>query len=270
LCRQRQSVQARETNSGAFIRTIGIIPARFQSVRFPGKLLQDLGGRPVVVRVLEQAQKAGLDRVVVATDDRRIEAAILNAGGTAVMTAGEFQTGTDRVASALRSLTEPGDSPDDIIVNIQGDEPFIEPDLIAAVAGMLRENPRTVMATAATPAAPGERDDPNAVKVVLADTGRALYFSRAPIPAGGGYDPATEPATLRHIGLYAFRREFLERFVGWPPGRLETIEKLEQLRALERDVSIQVIVRSSDSFGIDTPEDLERARVRLKGLSRAD
>jgi 3-deoxy-manno-octulosonate cytidylyltransferase (CMP-KDO synthetase) len=252
-----------DVHGGVFIRTIGVIPARFQSVRFPGKLLQDLGGRPVVVHVLERALKAGLDAVVVATDDARIEAAIRAAGGRAVMTSGDFRTGTDRVAGALRLMAGPADSPEDVILNIQGDEPFIEPDLIQAVANVLIENPRIPMATAAAPASPGERDDPNTVKVVLAEGGRALYFSRAPIPAAPDYDRASEPATIRHIGLYAYRREFLERFVAWPQGRLETIEKLEQLRALERDESIQVIVRSSDSFGIDTPGDLERARALL-------
>jgi 3-deoxy-manno-octulosonate cytidylyltransferase (CMP-KDO synthetase) len=200
----------------------------------------------------------------VATDDARIEAAVRSAGGEAVMTSAGCPTGTDRIAAALQLLESSAHEPRDVIVNIQGDEPFIEPGLIADVAAALVENPAWDMATAATPAGPGERNDPNAVKVVTGRDGRALYFSRAPIPGyGAGYDGGNEHATLRHIGLYAYRRELLERFVTWPPGVLEKIESLEQLRALERGIAIQVIVRRSISFGIDTPEDLEKARALL-------
>jgi 3-deoxy-manno-octulosonate cytidylyltransferase (CMP-KDO synthetase) len=236
-------------------------------VRFPAKLLADLGGIPVIVRVFHQARSAGLDRVLVATDHEAIEEVVKRAGGEVVRTEGDFRTGTDRIEAALRQAEGSGD-PRDVVVNIQGDEPFIEPELIGAVARALVERPDLDMATAATPATPHERNDPNAVKVVIGHDGRALYFSRAAIPGyGSGYDAETEPATLRHLGLYAYRRDLLARFVSWPPGTLEQVESLEQLRAVERGIGIHVIVRPSGSFGIDTPADLERARRLLEGRS---
>src|SRR5262249_28741080 len=156
----------------------------------------------------------------------------------------------DRIAAALR-LLQGAAEPGDVILNIQGDEPFIEPGLIRSVAGVLLENPALEMATAATLATAAERNDPNAAKVGRGADGRALSFSRASIPGfGSGYDGGAEPVTLRHIGLYAYRRGLLERFVTWPPGRLEGIESLEQLRALERGTVIHVIVAPSVSFGI--------------------
>lgn len=263
LCRGN-SLSVLRSSRGVVIRTIGIIPARYQSTRFPGKLLADLGGRAVLLHVLDRSRRAGLDEVVVATDDARIEAAVRGAGGRVVMPAGDFRSGTDRAAAALDMLARPGDDPEDVIVNVQGDEPFIEPDLIAAVARALAVDSEAAVFTAATPATPAERGDPNAVKVVVAQDGTALYFSRAPIPAAGpGHAGPREPATLRHIGLYAYRRAFLAQFVAWPPGVLEQAEGLEQLRALERGAVIRVVVRPTETFGIDTPADLERARERL-------
>ncbi len=207
--------------------------------------------------MLDRAQRAGLDRVVVAADDPRIERVVLETGGVCVSPPGLFASGTDRIAAALPLIAEPDDDPADIIVNVQGDEPFIEPELIAGVAGVLRGDSSILMATAATAAGPGDRDNPNVVKTVLDAAGTALYFSRSAIPGRGGAED-----TLRHIGIYAYRRDLVNRFVAWPAGRLEKIEGLEQLRALENGVRIRVIVRPTGSVGIDTPEDLERARNR--------
>lgn len=250
------------------VRTIALIPARYGSTRFPGKLLEDLGGQPVLAHVVRRALAAGLDRVVVAVDDDRLAEVVVAAGGEAVHPAGDFHSGTDRIAAALEALEARGGQPpyadDDVVVNVQGDEPFIEPALVRAVAGALIEEPpaegqlagaaRAEMATVATPATLAEETDPNAVKVVLDAGGYALYFSRSRIPARG--------PVLRHLGLYAYRRGFLRRFVAWPPGALEVQESLEQLRALERGARIRVLIRATASVGIDTPEDLARARAR--------
>jgi 3-deoxy-manno-octulosonate cytidylyltransferase (CMP-KDO synthetase) len=246
---------------GLRIRTIAVIPARFGSTRFPGKLLADLGGRSVLARVIDRVHEAGLSDIVVATDDDRLETVAREAGARVVRPAGDFRSGADRVAAALPLIASPEDGPDDIVLNVQGDEPFIEPALLSGVAGLLESNRSVQMATAASPATLDDRENPNVVKVVLDDLGCALYFSRAPIPAQGpSFQGSKEPVTLRHIGLYAYRRDLLLRFSGWPPGRLEQVETLEQLRALERGVSIQVLVRPSKSIGIDTPADLEAAR----------
>lgn len=252
------------------VRTIALIPARYGSTRFPGKLLEDLGGQPVLAHVVRRALAAGLDRVVAAVDDERLADVVVAAGGEAVQPEGDFHSGTDRIAAALDALEARGGQPpyadDDVVVNVQGDEPFIEPALVRAVAEALSletavrletaaagEAPAD-MATVATPATLGEETDPNAVKVVLDAAGYALYFSRSRIPARG--------PVLRHLGLYAYRRGFLRRFVAWPPGALEVQESLEQLRALERGARIRVLVRPTASVGIDTPEDLARARAR--------
>lgn len=220
---------------------------------------------------MRQAQAAGFDELFVAVDDPRLAVVVREAGGIAVHPEGEYHSGTDRIAAALLLLERQSGrafAPDDIIVNVQGDEPFLEPELIRTVARALQHHPagaagrRIEMATAATPATPAEAADPHVVKVVLGADGCALYFSRAPIPhqasAGG-----EEPLLLRHLGIYAYRRAFLSRFVGWPPGRLEQIECLEQLRALERGIGIRVQIVATTSIGIDTPEDLARARARL-------
>lgn len=211
--------------------------------------------------------EAGLDQVAVAVDDPRLADVVRRPGVLVIAPEGEFRSGTDRIAAALEQLESGTIEPlaeDDVVVNVQGDEPFIEPELIRSVAHALVA-PGTGggsydMATAATPAGASECDDPNAVKVVLDDAGGALYFSRSRIPSAG-------PA-WRHVGLYAYRRGFLRRFVGWPPGRLEQAERLEQLRALEHGGRIQVLIRATASVGIDTPADLEQARRRF-GAQRA-
>lgn len=218
-----------------------MIPARYGSSRLPGKALADLGGSPMVVHVWRRARMA-LEHVVVATDDPRIAEAVRAAGGLAVMT-GEAPNGTARVAAAAVEA--------DVIVNVQGDEPFVDPAHILAVGRAVDD--AHPIATAAAPLA--DPADPARVKVVTDARGRALYFSRAPIPHGG-------PWRL-HVGLYAFAREVLERVVRLPPSALELSERLEQLRWLEAGYPIQVVDVDRAEGGIDTPADLEQARIRF-------
>jgi 3-deoxy-manno-octulosonate cytidylyltransferase (CMP-KDO synthetase) len=231
-----------------------IIPARYGASRFPGKPLADLAGRPVVAHVVERARRArGVDVVAVATDDPRIHAAAEAAGATAIMT-GPAATGTDRVAEAVRSLAPRPE----IVVNLQGDEPLIEPEAIEALLRAMVES-GAEMGTLARPLEPGEEDRPQVVKVVTDLSGHALYFSRAMIPhrrAGG-----VSALARAHVGIYAFTAPFLESFARLVPGRLEGEEALEQLRALENGVRIRVADTAYRGFGIDTPEDLERARA---------
>ncbi len=236
-----------------------IIPARYGASRFPGKPLAVLAGKPLVCHVVERAKKAqGVDLVAVATDDERIAAAARRAGARALMT-GPAATGTDRVAEAARQLTPRPD----VVVNLQGDEPLIEPAAIEALLSAMSD-PAVEMATLARPLGDGELGRPQVVKVVCSASGDALYFSRAPIPyrrAAGG----PSPLARAHVGVYAFREAFLQRFAALEPGRLEQEEALEQLRALERGHRIRVVETSYGGFGIDTPEDLERAQALLAG-----
>ena len=221
-----------------------VIPARFDSSRLPGKPLADIGGAPMVVRVWERARRAeGIDRVLVATDDARIAAAVRDRGGEAVLT-GPCESGTDRVAVAAQGTGAR------VVVNVQGDEPFVEPTDVARVAAAVNEaNP---IATAAAPLVDGV-DDPARVKVVCDSDGRALYFSRAPIPSGG-------PWRL-HVGLYAYTADALSRVARLPPSPLERSERLEQLRWLEAGMRIRVVSVPAGPVSVDTPADLERARA---------
>jgi 3-deoxy-manno-octulosonate cytidylyltransferase (CMP-KDO synthetase) len=232
-----------------------IIPARYGAQRFPGKPLADLAGSPVIAHVVARARRArGVDVVVVATDDERIARAAERAGAEAIVT-GEAATGTDRVAQAARRLRPPPD----VVVNLQGDEPLIEPEAIEALLAAME--PGVEMATLARPLSGGELARPQVVKVVTDRRGDALYFSRAPVPhrrAGG-----ESPLARAHVGIYAFTAAFLQQFASLPPGRLEAEESLEQLRALEHGHRIRVADGRSGGFGIDTPEDLERARAIL-------
>lgn len=242
-----------------------VIPARFASTRLPGKPLADIAGQPMVVRVAAAARRSGADGVWVATDDERIVSAVRQHGFDAVMTGANHPSGTDRIAEVADQLNwDDGD----IVVNVQGDEPLLDPGLIDLVAGALRSDPDAAMATAAHPLA--SADDffnPNVVKVVCDARGRALYFSRAPIPWDRNQFadrrdalPADLPA-LRHIGLYAYRVSFLRRFGQLAPSPLERCESLEQLRALWHGYAIQVVsVDHPPAPGVDTPEDLERVR----------
>jgi 3-deoxy-manno-octulosonate cytidylyltransferase (CMP-KDO synthetase) len=233
-----------------------IIPARYGAQRFPGKPLADLAGKPVIAHVVERARRArGVDVVAVAADDERILAAAARAGAEAILT-GPAATGTDRVAQAARKLA-PRPT---LVVNLQGDEPLIEPGAIETLVEAMADG-QAVMGTLVRPIDPDEVDRLQVAKVVTDLHGNALYFSRAPIPcrrAGG-----ISPRMRAHVGMYAFTAEFLERFTSLAPGALEQEESLEQLRALEHGFRIRVAETTYRGFGIDTPEDLERARALL-------
>jgi 3-deoxy-manno-octulosonate cytidylyltransferase (CMP-KDO synthetase) len=245
---------------------LAVIPARYGSSRLPAKALREIDGVPMVVRVWRSVRAAStIARVIVATDDERIAAVVREAGGEAMLTSEHHPSGTDRVAEVAGRVRA------SIYVNVQGDLPFIAPaDLEALVAPMLSDR-RLMMATLATPIADDrEWGNPNIVKVVCDTRGNALYFSRASIPfarAGGRPQPA-----MRHIGVYAYRRNFLLHFASLPPGILERIEMLEQLRALENGYSIRVATSVAPSLEVDTAEDLATAeafaRQMLSGETR--
>ncbi len=243
-----------------------MVPARAASTRLPGKALADIGGLPMVVRTARQAAASGADRVVVATDHPQIADIVRVHGLDVLLTSPDHPTGTDRLSEACALL---GLDDDAIVVNVQGDEPLIDPALVATVARTLAANPSAAIATAAHPVASAdELFDPNAVKVVCDAAGRALYFSRAPLPwardalADGGRRLAPGVPALRHIGLYAYRASFLRQFPQLPQGVLERFEALEQLRALEHGFAIQVHVTDhAPAGGVDTPEDLARVRA---------
>jgi 3-deoxy-manno-octulosonate cytidylyltransferase (CMP-KDO synthetase) len=247
---------------------VGVIPARFASTRLPGKPLLSDTGRPLIQHVIEAARRAkSLDRIIVATDDPRIAEAVASFGGEAVMTRADHATGTDRVAEVAAQLRGAR-----IIVNLQGDEPEVSGEALDRVVALLEGDPEAPMATLATPI----RDeaiyrDPACVKVVCSARGRALYFSRSPIPChrDGLPTPASSPRPIAylHLGLYAYRREFLLSIGSFPPSPLEAAEKLEQLRVLDAGYPIAVAIVEEASVGIDTPEDYRRfvERWRARG-----
>lgn len=243
-----------------------VVPARFASTRLPGKPLADIAGKPMVVRVAEAAQRSSAISVCVATDDVRVRLAVEAAGLTAVMTGTGHASGTDRIAEVAALLAWPED---DIVVNVQGDEPLIEPALIDGVAAALAGDPAAVVATAAHPLVDAaDFFNPNVVKVVAAKDGRALYFSRAPIPwprdafAQSSHTLPAQLGALRHIGIYAYRVGFLRRYGALPISPLETFEALEQLRILWHGEVIRVLqVDQPPQPGVDTAEDLQRVRA---------
>ena len=242
-----------------------LVPARLGSTRLPGKPLADIGGLPMIVRVARNAALSGAERVVVAADHADIVAACEAHGVTAILTRTDHATGSDRLAEACVRLGLDGSDP---VVNVQGDEPLLAPALIDACAEALARHPDCVMSTAAHAIdAPGELDNPNVVKVVLDAAGRALYFSRAPIPwwrdaRAAGASPVPHERPLRHIGLYAYQAAFLRRFPRLATSPLEEIEALEQLRVLWHGERIAVHVTDTrPGPGIDTAEDLERVRA---------
>jgi 3-deoxy-manno-octulosonate cytidylyltransferase (CMP-KDO synthetase) len=239
-----------------------IIPARFGSTRFAAKILASETGKPLVQHVVEQASRCRhVRQVIVATDDRRIVTALEPFGTHAVMTRADHPSGTDRIAEVARDLT------DDVIVNVQGDEPEIEPATIDALIQRLHQTPDEPMATAATRWPAGaDPGDPNLVKVVLDRRGRALYFSRLPIPfARDRADRLSDRSLfLLHQGIYAYRREFLLQYASMPPTPLEQTEKLEQLRVLEHGHRIGVLVTDRAIHGIDTPEQYQAFVQRYK------
>lgn len=245
-----------------------IIPARYASTRLPGKPLLDIGGKPMIQRVYEQASKSGAVEVIVATDDARIEAAALGFGARVVMTSSEHESGTDRLQEVVRKLSL---EDTDIVVNVQGDEPLIPPQVIDQVASNLANSSAGISTLSEIIDDPEFVFDPNIVKVVADANGYAMYFSRAPIPwcratyqAGRGELPTIMPVQ-RHIGIYGYRVSLLHDFVKWGPCALEKTESLEQLRAMWHGVRIHVEpALQTPPPGVDTPEDLERVRRHLQ------
>lgn len=240
-----------------------LIPARLASTRLPDKPLADIGGLPMVVRVAQRARASGASRVVVAADDRRIVEACTAHGVEALLTRTDHPSGSDRLAEACTRLALADDA---IVVNVQGDEPLIDPALIDAVAQVLAAQDEAVMSTAAHPIGSAEEfTNPNVVKVVLDARGHALYFSRAPIPCwrdGAAQAVPSNPAPLRHIGIYGYRAGFIRRFPTLTPAPVESTEALEQLRALWHGYRIAVHVSADNPGpGVDTPEDLARVRA---------
>lgn len=242
------------------MKTYGIIPSRFGSSRFPGKPLAMLAGKPLVAWVVEAVKRAkSLDEVLVATDDERIVKAVEAYGGRAVMTPSDLPSGTDRIACAAGDFAD-----DDILVNIQGDEPLIDPRLIDELAMKLKLDSKWSMATAVTPIRKVlDFAAKTVVKVVLDREGGALYFSRSPIPCDRDHEPdLSSGLCVRHLGIYAYRGAFLRKYVAEPPCALEKTEKLEQLRALWMGAKIAVVRTEDEGVGVDTPEDAERvARI---------
>jgi 3-deoxy-manno-octulosonate cytidylyltransferase (CMP-KDO synthetase) len=231
---------------------LGVIPARFASSRFPGKALVTLKNKPIIQHVWEKSVQAKtLSRVVIATDDQRIFDAAVGFGAEAIMTRTDHLSGTDRVSEAAAAV------PCDIVVNIQGDEPLIDPAAIDLAAQALIDDPTLVMSTLKRRiTVPSEITNPNCVKVVTGFSGDAIYFSRCPIP----YNRGVNEAYFKHIGLYVYRKDFLLGYSAMPVGPLERAESLEQLRALENGHRIRVIETQYESLGVDTPEDLERVQ----------
>ena len=243
---------------------VGVIPARFQSSRFPGKPLTLIAGKTLVERVYERARGARrLERLLVATDDERIASAVRSFGGEVLMTSPAHASGTDRLAEVARSV------PAEIYVNVQGDEPLLDAGDVDALVDGLAGDPSTDMATLCEklPDA-GAAADPNIVKVVCDEGGRALYFSRSSIPYVRDDARPPRPGVagpwLRHVGLYAYRGAFLREFAAWPRGTLERLEGLEQLRALERGHSIRVLPARGKYLGVDRPEDLDAVERALR------
>ena len=239
-----------------------VIPARYDSSRLPGKVLLPLAGKPMLQWVHERARGSKANEVIVATDDERIASAAQRFAAQVAMTARRHVSGTDRIAEV--ALTR-GWADEDIVVNVQGDEPLIPPAVIDQVAQLLAEHAGAQLATlAAKIDQPAELNDPNIVKVACDATGRALYFSRAPIPWNRDAPGTLTPAALRHIGIYAYRVGALRRLAQLPPGRLEQIEKLEQLRALENGMEIRVALAVERPLAdVNTAADLERAERAL-------
>lgn len=239
---------------------IVIIPARMASTRLPGKPLADIGGLAMIVHVLRRAEEAAIGPVIVACAEAEIKAAIEAAGGRAVLTDPNHPSGSDRIFEALQSVDPKGDH--DAIVNLQGDLPVLDPLVVQASVRPLTDPGVDIATLVAEIEDDAERTNPNVVKAVVGfkegqDIGRALYFSRSQVPYGDG-------PLYHHIGIYAYRRAALERFVSLTPGVLEQREKLEQLRALENGMRIDAVRVDTVPFGVDTPEDLERARAILK------
>ena len=245
---------------------VTVIPARLAATRFPDKPLANIDGEPMIVHVWRRAVEAGIGPVVVAAGDTAIADAVAAAGGDAVMTDADLPSGSDRVHQALEKFDP--DRRHDAVINVQGDLPTIDPGVIAAVLDPFEKSEVDITTLVVEITEDRERTDPNVVKAVIAldndaaRIGRALYFSRATVPS------APDGPHYHHIGLYGFRREALDRFVALPPGRLEALERLEQLRALEAGMRIDAALVDTVPLGVDTPADLDRARALLAAGSR--
>lgn len=239
------------------IKTAAVIPARYGSTRFPGKVLAGLCGKPMIQWVYEKAAASIADEVIIATDEPKVAKVVEGFGGRAVMTSPDHPSGTDRISEAVQGLDC------DIIINVQGDEPLIPTSVIDGLIRKMQEDASIEMGTVAVPRLRSEiENDPNKVKVVFDERNFALYFSRSMVPylREGGKDAVT----YLHWGIYAYRRKTLDRFVRLPEGRLESCEKLEQLRALENGIRIYVMLSDLESIGVDTPEDLKRAEMKIR------
>ena len=236
---------------------VAIIPARYHSNRFEGKPLALIAGKPMIQHVVERAQQVNLlTRVVVATDDQRIADAVQEFGGEVVMTGSNHASGTDRLAEAAELL---GIDEQDVVVNIQGDQPLFAPEVVSQVAGPLLDDPALSMSTLIYKIIrPEEIGDPNHVKTVFDCHRNALYFSRSPIPFQRNPEEPEQPTYYKHLGFYAYRKGFLLTFVALPEGEWERFEKLEQLRALEYGYKIRVVLTEHDSIEVDTPADANR------------
>ncbi|MCS6775638.1 MAG: 3-deoxy-manno-octulosonate cytidylyltransferase [Chloroherpetonaceae bacterium] len=241
------------------VRVFGMIPARLAATRLPNKPLIDIAGKPMIQHVWERARQArGVENVVVATPDEAIARVVAAFGGQAVMTSHAHRSGTDRVAEAATRLELP---PEAIVINIQGDEPLLDPEAIEAVIQPLLQDATLPMSSLMCPCPEYDLDSPACVKVVTALNGDALYFSRARLPFMR--NPSGGATVMQHVGLYAYRRHFLSTFATLPPTPLEQTEALEQLRALEHGYRIRMVRVETAPVGVDTPEDLERARQLL-------
>lgn len=231
----------------------GVIPVRYGSRRFPGKPLALITGRPMIQHVYERARQApGLDSLIIATDDERIYRAASAFGADVLMTSARHRSGTERAAEAALKLKEP------IIINIQGDEPLVKAEMIEALIGVMQDESIPISTLACKVRDLSRIKEPGTVKVVFNSDGFALYFSRSPLPHGA------EDYFWKHIGIYAYRRDFLLSFAGLKPSRLEKAEKLEQLRALENGFPIKIVETTYESIGVDYPEDIARVEVLLK------
>ena len=237
-----------------------VIPARYASSRFPGKVLAPLCGKVMIQHVYERAIGSDADDVFIAADDSKVFDAVTRFGGKCVMTSPDHQSGTDRIYEAVSKLEQKPE----IIINVQGDEPLIPTSVINELIKVMQDNPDLPMATVAVKLDRAYINDPNKVKVIFGADQRAIYFSRAPIPFLR--DGGTPAQAYLHWGIYAYRFDALKKFVSLPPGRLENCEKLEQLRVLEAGMPIYVLLSDLQSVGVDTPEDLEEAEKKMKEL----
>ncbi|MFC0471050.1 3-deoxy-manno-octulosonate cytidylyltransferase [Halalkalibacter kiskunsagensis] len=241
------------------MKVVGVIPARYGSTRFPGKPLALINGKPMIQRVYEQVKKSTeLETVVVATDHEDIKKVVEEFGGTAIMTRTDHETGSDRISEVTQKVEG------DFYVNVQGDEPLIRPELIDALVQAAKESPEAVVTAKTAIKHQEDVNNPNVVKVVTNKNGFALYFSRSTIPYNRS---GVEHTYFKHLGLYGYPKDVLNKFVELPPSDFEKVEVLEQLRLLENGFSIKVVETSYDAVGVDTPEDIEKVEKILGGTA---